>query len=42
MRQRQRFEQSGQRAQPAERRPQMAGHHLRLGQLQDGAVQEAA
>ena len=35
-------QQSGQGAESAERRPQVVGHDLRPGQLQDGALQEAA
>ncbi len=35
-------ERARQGAQPVERRPQVAGHELRPGQLQDGAVQETA
>uniref|UniRef100_A0A8D8E817 (northern house mosquito) hypothetical protein n=1 Tax=Culex pipiens TaxID=7175 RepID=A0A8D8E817_CULPI len=36
-----RAERAGQGAQPDERGPQVAGHKLRAGQLQDGTVQAA-
>jgi hypothetical protein len=35
-------EQPGQGALPAQRRPQVDGHHLRARQLQDGAMQETS